>query len=289
MLVFIPEKSLIWDPYELWARAQPQAGHSQVLVEREESGSPRVWDVSVSGVGGCSPRGQRQGEHRGHVCFGSASHVAEGRFLRQFVFCCFLLCRLRERRALSGPCFLLCEAMGLDHQERIPRSPSPTLLAAPLVNRPLSSCWLRDPSQYRAPNIAKQTMHQRGRSLRPPEEIIPKALSGERVVECSHSVMGPLTAAFLILCVLVSQSGGSLRQSLSLGVRLSLTRLCLPRVDVYGGTSQPLLPFLIPLRLAQVPQPQASAGHRLRWFALTMKQNPVHPFLWSLHPWRRGQ
>lgn len=58
---------------------------------------------------------------------------------------------------------------------------------------------------------------------------------------------------------------------------LSLARLCLPRVDVYGGTSQPLPPSLTPLRLAQVPQPQASAGHRLRWSALTMKQGPVHP------------
>lgn len=128
-----------------------------------------------------------------HMCSGSSSHVAEGRVLNLYSApsCC---AAFGKARALSGPCFFLCEVMGLDHQE----SPVCAVLTQPHTSGRRASQWT---PAFTLPSGSFSTLcskhcqpdrlHRRGRSLMPPEEIIPKAPSEVRVLECPHFCDGP--------------------------------------------------------------------------------------------------
>lgn len=135
-------------------------------------------------------------------------------------------------------------------------SPSPTFREDLPVDQPLSSRGFWDPSQHHAPNTVARPVVPKGRSLMPPEDMIRKAPLGVHVPEHPHFWDGPLTTAFLIICVFVLTVWWAFEAVFVFG-GLTVSR---------GGASQPPPPSLTPcgsLRRWR-PQTQMVCAHEER-------------------------
>lgn len=91
--------------------------HSQAPVQREGSCSPDVCEVNVP-VSEVVARGPRWGEHRNHICaFGRLPRWLRDMSSDNLNSAPSSCAALGQACTLSGPCFFLCEVMGVDHQE----------------------------------------------------------------------------------------------------------------------------------------------------------------------------